>query len=301
MSDAQRKDRLLNNIDQDTSGDAVVRRYLQEISRIPLLSREREEELARKTKEGDTGAKDLLLRSNLRFVVSIAKKYQNMGLPLADLISEGTVGLINAIERFDVDKGYHFISYAVWWIQQAILKALSQQTRAIRLPMNRAGELFRIQRKKDELQKERGREPEVEEIADSLNLEPRVVKNLLSLSSELVSLNATAGDERDSASLIDYLEDPNGKNPESAAIEQSLADEIDRALQTLSEKEAEVIRLRFGLNGRKPSSLKEIGARYKVTKERVRQIEARALKKLQDPARAGRLRSFVVRHGEEEE
>jgi len=271
----------------------VLSIYLKEINKIPLLSREEEDYHARRAADGDQASKDVLVNANLRFVVNVAKKYQNQGLPLSDLISEGNIGLINAIERFDVDKGFHFISYAVWWIRQAILKAICEKSRMIRLPLNRANELVQIEKVRKEIQGVRGEEAELQEIARTLDMKPEHVADLVNNSRDLVSLETPVYDERDSSVLGDFIEDKNYVQPEALTIERALKEDINQVLTTLTDKEAEIIQFRFGLNGRSPLSLKEIGDRYGLTKERIRQIEKKALRRLQHPKRAQYLESYV--------
>ncbi|MDA8425933.1 MAG: RNA polymerase sigma factor RpoD/SigA [Treponema sp.] len=268
--------------------------YLKEINRIPLLSREDEDKYARAAAKGEKFAKDMLVKSNLRFVVNVAKKYQNQGLPLADLISEGNIGLINAIERYDVDKGYHFISYAVWWIRQAILKAICEKSRMIRLPLNRANELVQIEKARKMLEGAMTEDEEIREIARLLEMEPEHVADLVAVSRELVSLETPVFDERDSSVVGDFVENSAYTTPEDYVVEQGLKSDIDDVLHTLSDKEREVVEYRFGLNGRRAMSLKEIGDRFKLTKERIRQIEKNALKRLSHPSRSELLQSYVA-------
>jgi RNA polymerase primary sigma factor len=271
----------------------ILSLYLKEINRIPLLRREEEEEYARRAAKGEQAAKNKLIKANLRFVVNVAKKYQNQGLPLADLISEGNIGLMNAIERFDVTKGYHFISYAVWWIRQAILKAICEKSRMIRLPLNRANELVQIEKVRKELAGNGRGDSEIAEIARQLDMDQDHVAELLNISRDLVSLDTPIYDEKDSSLLSDFVEDKGYKQPHETAVDQALAEEINQVLSTLSQKEADIIQYRFGLNGRRPMSLKEIGTRYKLTKERIRQIEKKALKRLQHPSRSSPLRAYL--------
>jgi RNA polymerase primary sigma factor len=272
----------------------VLSMYLKEINKIPLLTRAEEDKYARLAAKDDKSAKDKLVSANLRFVVNVAKKYQNQGLPLSDLISEGNIGLMNAIERYDVDKGYHFISYAVWWIRQAILKAICEKSRMIRLPLNRANELVQIEKARKELQTGRGEDPEIKDIASSVSMSPDHVADLLNISRDLVSLETPVYAEKDSSQLGDFIEDAGYRKPEEEVIELSLKDDINSVLRTLTEKEAEIIQYRFGLNGRSPLSLKEIGDRYNLTKERIRQIEKKALKRLQHPSRRQLLESYIA-------
>ena len=283
------------NVHTKASDDEnVLSMYLKEINRIPLLTRGEEDKYARMAEKGVREAKDKLVSANLRFVVNVAKKYQNQGLPLSDLISEGNIGLMNAIERYDVDKGYHFISYAVWWIRQAILKAICEKSRMIRLPLNRANELVQIEKARKELQIGKGEDPEIRDIASSVNMSPDHVADLINISRDLVSLETPVYAEKDSSQLGDFIEDEGYKKPEDEVIEVSLKDDINSVLTTLTEKEAEIIQYRFGLNGKSPLSLKEIGDRYHLTKERIRQIEKKALKRLQHPSRRQLLESYIA-------
>jgi RNA polymerase primary sigma factor len=271
----------------------ILSLYLKEINRIPLLTRSEEEQTATLAAQGDKAAKNRLIKANLRFVVNVAKKYQNQGLPLADLISEGNIGLINAIERFDVSKGYHFISYAVWWIRQAILKAICEKSRMIRLPLNRANELVQIEKVRKELGGAGRGDSEIVEIARQLDMDEDHVADLINISRDLISLDTPIYDEKDSSLLSDFVEDRGYKPPHEVVVDKALRDEINQVLDTLSQKEADIIQYRFGLNGRRPMSLKEIGSRYKLTKERIRQIEKKALKRLQHPSRSSPLRAYM--------
>jgi len=287
-----RKNACLN--DNGVCDENVLSMYLKEINRIPLLSREEEDTYARAAAQGEKFAKDMLVKSNLRFVVNVAKKYQNQGLPLADLISEGNIGLINAIERYDVEKGYHFISYAVWWIRQAILKAICEKSRMIRLPLNRANELVQIEKARKMLEGAMTEDEEMREIARLLEMEPEHVADLVAVSRELVSLETPVFDERDSSVVGDFVENSAYTAPEDYVVEQNLKSDINDVLHTLSDKEREVVEYRFGLNGRRAMSLKEIGDRFKLTKERIRQIEKNALKRLSHPSRSELLQSYVA-------
>jgi RNA polymerase primary sigma factor len=287
-----RKNSCLN--ENSPCEENVLSMYLKEINRIPLLSRKDEDKYARLAASGDKAAKDMLVKSNLRFVVNVAKKYQNQGLPLADLISEGNIGLMNAIERFDVDMGYHFISYAVWWIRQAILKAICEKSRMIRLPLNRANELVQIEKARKMLEGAMSEDEEIKEIARLLEMEPDHVADLVAVSRDFVSLEAPVFDERDSSVVGDFVGNDAYTSPEDYVVEQGLKDDINEVLRTLSDKEREVIEFRFGLNGRRAMSLKEIGDRFKLTKERIRQIEKNALKRLTQPNRVEILESYVA-------
>ncbi len=268
--------------------------YLKEINRIPLLSREEEDRFARLAASGDESAKHRLVKSNLRFEENVAKKYQNQGLPLSDLISEGNIGLMNAIERYDVEKGYHFISYAVWWIRQAILKAICEKSRMIRLPLNRANELVQIQKAQKEIAIVKGEEADMNEVARLVNMDTSHVHDILNISKELVSLESPVYAEKDSSELGDFIEDKGYKHPEEMLVEESLKADINAVLKTISRKEAQIIEYRFGLNGNSPLSLKEIGDRYNLTKERIRQIEKKALRRLQHPSRMKVLEAYTA-------
>jgi RNA polymerase primary sigma factor len=279
----------------DPSKDAnILSIYLKEINRIPLLTREEEDLHARAAAKGDKHSREMLVKSNLRFVVNVAKRYQNQGLPLSDLISEGNIGLINAIERYDVDKGYHFISYAVWWIRQAILKAVCEKSRMIRLPLNRANELVQIEKARRYVGAGKSEDGEIAEIARMLDMDAGHVADLVNVSRDLVSLESPVFDDRDSSVLGDFIENDKYQSPDEHVLELSLKEDINTVLETLSEKEREVVQYRFGLNGRRAMSLKEIGDRFKLTKERIRQIEKNALKRLSVPGRSDRLASYVA-------
>jgi RNA polymerase primary sigma factor len=275
------------------SDENTLSLYLKEINRIPLLTREEEDIAARKAAEGDKAARDKLVNANLRFVVNVAKKYQGQGLPLSDLISEGNIGLLNAVERYDAGKGYHFISYAVWWIRQAILKAICEKSRMIRLPLNRANELVQIEKARKMVQDLYGTDAEIKEVARLLNMETGHVEEIINISRDLVSLENPIYADKDS-SIGDFIEDENYKAPEDHALEAALEEDIESVLDTLNKKEAEIIRFRYGLGNKVPLSLKELGDRFNLTKERIRQIEKKALKRLQHPSRQKLLASYVA-------
>ncbi|MDR3201338.1 MAG: RNA polymerase sigma factor RpoD/SigA [Spirochaetales bacterium] len=275
------------------SDENVLSLYLKEINRIPLLTREEEVRYATLARQGQKEAREKLLQANLRFVVNVAKKYQNQGLPLTDLISEGNIGLINAIERFDVDKGYHFISYAVWWIRQAILKAICEKSRLIRLPLNRANELVQIEKVRKHMQGGMSEEVEIREIAATLNMKVSHVADLINISRDLISLESPVYAEKNSSSLGDFIEDYRYELPEDAMITEVLRSDVNDLLSTLSRKEFEILEYRFGLNGKSPLSLKEIGDRYNLTKERIRQIEKKAIRRLQHPNRRKMVESYM--------
>ena len=271
--------------DNDTivmdSDNEVLSIYLAEINRIPLISHEEEYKLALKAKNGDRAARERLLNANLRFVVSVAKKFRGQGLPLSDLINEGNIGLITALDKFEPEKGYHFISYAVWWIRQSIMKAISEKGRTVRLPLNRANELMQIQKaQKALIHDKETADPSVEEIAEATGLESSLVSDLLTISQDIVSIDSPVrkGEESDTA-LGEFIEDESD-GPEKQVMDSALREEVRALLTHLSDKERDIIGLRYGLGGEKPMSLKEIGERYSLTKERIRQIEKRALEKL---------------------
>lgn len=275
--------------------DNILLTYLNEINAIPLLTRQEEIDLAKLAQKGDKAAKDKIVKANLRFVVNVAKKYQNQGLELTDLISEGNIGLIAAIEHFDVDKGYHFISYAVWWIRQVILKAICEKSRTIRLPLNRANQLVQIEHAKKTIRGNKTEEQEFAEIAEMLNLDAKLVRELSNISREMISLDAPlVGKEVEGTSMGDYIADTAHDAPDEAAISNALKDDIDNVLSTLRPNEEKVIRMRYGLNGRKPMSLKEVGEEFHVTKERIRQIEKRAISRMKHPRRVRYLEAYVA-------
>ncbi|NIK74596.1 RNA polymerase primary sigma factor [Thermonema lapsum] len=267
-------------------------KYLQEIGKVDLLTPEEEVELAKRIREGDQLALEKLTKANLRFVVSVAKQYQNQGLSLGDLINEGNLGLIKAAQRFDETRGFKFISYAVWWIRQSILQALAEQSRIVRLPLNRVGSLNKISKTYSELEQRYEREPSPEELAEELDVSPEEVIDTLKISGRHVSVDApfVQGEEN---SLLDVLENDSEESPDTGLVNESLRREIQRALSTLSEREADVITLYFGLNGEHPLTLEEIGERFNLTRERVRQIKEKAIRRLRHASRSKALKPYL--------
>ena len=267
-------------------------KYLQEIGEVPLLTPEEEIELARRIKQGDQEALEKLTKANLRFVVSVAKQYQNQGLSLGDLINEGNLGLIKAAKRFDETRGFKFISYAVWWIRQSILQALAEQSRVVRLPLNRVGALNKIGKAYSALEQEFEREPSASEIAEQLDMTDYEVADTLKISGRHLSMDAPFSNSEDNR-LLDVLENDHQPPPDHELINESLKVEIDRALATLTKREAEVVRLYFGLGQEHPLTLEEIGERFNLTRERVRQIKEKAIRRLRHASRSRALRAFL--------
>lgn len=267
--------------------------YLDDIKRYPLVGREEEAELARRAQGGDASAMDKLVRSNLRFVVSIAKRYTGQGVPLDDLINEGNLGLVRAAHRFDPERGYKFISYAVWWVRQAILQSLSQHSRVVRLPLNKAGNLSRIGKASQALWHELGREPTPAEIAESLGLDARDVEDTINVANGQVSLHHSFSDDPGDHSYIDYLEDTEGAAPDDGLYREFLSHDVQRALGTLNAREREIMTLYFGLAGETALTLEEIGRRLNLTRERIRQIKEQAIDKLRQSARSEYLSAYV--------
>jgi len=267
--------------------------YFNEINQIPMLTREQEENTARAAAAGDMKAREKLVSANLRFVVSVAKKYQGLGLPLDDLISEGNVGLLNAVDRFDVDKGYHFISYAVWWIRQAIMSALYEKARMIRLPVNRATDLVKIEKARKIVKSEYSTVEEINEIAELLDMDKDHVMELINISREILSLDNPVSDDG-MLMLKDSIEDDQYISPDKYAEHKSMEIDINKMLNTLNDDEADIIRCHYGLGQNEPMSLKDIGVRYNLSKERIRQIEEKAISRLRNPKRKNKLQAYVA-------
>jgi RNA polymerase primary sigma factor len=289
------KPRMLNHKSEYSYDDAnILSIYLKEINRIPLLTEEEELSLAIRSRDGDEFARQRMIESNLRFVVNVAKKYQNQGLPLIDLINEGNIGLMTALEKFDPDKGYRFISYAVWWIRQAVLKAINEKSRAVRLPLNRTNELLQMKKAQRALMKElETEEPSAEEIGELAGFDADHVNDLLAISRDLVSLDAPVFNDGSASSIADFIEDDR-QSPEDSLLDVALKEDIRRLLDSLSEREREVIEMRFGLEGKSPMSLKEIGEIFNLTKERIRQIEKRALERLKSSEANKYVESYIA-------
>ena len=269
-----------------------VRMYLKEIGKVPLLSAEREIELAQRMEEGDEEAKKELAEANLRLVVSIAKRYVGRGMLFLDLIQEGNLGLIKAVEKFDYHKGYKFSTYATWWIRQAITRAIADQARTIRIPVHMVETINKLIRVSRQLLQELGREPLPEEIAKELDMPVERVREILKISQEPVSLETPIGEEEDSH-LGDFIQDDNVPVPAEAAAQTLLKEQLDEVLDTLTEREQKVLRLRFGMNDGRARTLEEVGKEFDVTRERIRQIEAKALRKLRHPSRSRKLRDYL--------
>ncbi len=267
-------------------------KYLQEIGKVDLLSPDEEIELAVRIKKNDQRALEKLVKANLRFVVSVAKQYQNQGLSLGDLINEGNLGLIKAAKRFDETRGFKFISYAVWWIRQSILQALAEQSRIVRLPLNRVGALNKIGRAYSNLEQEFEREPSAHELASELDMDISEISDTLRISGRHISMDApfTQGEEN---RLLDILENADQPSPDYVLMSDSLRSEIERALSTLSEREAEVVKLYFGLNKEHSLTLEEIGEKFNLTRERVRQIKEKAIRRLRHASRSKNLRAYL--------
>ena len=270
-----------------------VRMYLKEIGKVPLLSADEEIELAKRMEEGDEEAKKRLAEANLRLVVSIAKRYVGRGMLFLDLIQEGNLGLIKAVEKFDYRKGYKFSTYATWWIRQAITRAIADQARTIRIPVHMVENINKLVRVSRQLLQKLGREPSPDEIAAEMKMPVERVREILKISQEPVSLETPIGEEEDSH-LGDFIQDDNGPVPFDATVSSLLKEQITEALSTLTEREQKVLRLRFGLDDGRARTLEEVGKEFKVTRERIRQIEAKALRKLRHPSRGRKLRDYMT-------
>lgn len=267
--------------------------YLLEIGKVDLITPDREIELAKRIKKGDRLALEELTKANLRFVVSVAKQFQNQGLSLGDLINEGNLGLIKAAERFDETRGFKFISYAVWWIRQSIMQAIAEQSRMVRLPLNRVGTLNKLGKAYSKLEQEYERKPSAAELAEELDMKADEVTDTLQLYGRHVSMDAPFAGDDDKNSLIDVLPNEQQPAPDVKLMQESLKTEVESVLSTLSEREASVLRLYFGINGEHSATLEEIGERFNLTRERVRQIKEKALRTLRHPSRSQNLKAYL--------
>ena len=273
---------------------ASLDKYLQEIGRVDLITSQEEVELAQKIRKGDQVALTKMVNANLRFVVSVSKQYQNQGLSLPDLINEGNLGLIKAAQRFDETRGFKFISYAVWWIRQSILQALAEQSRIVRLPLNKIGSINKINKAFARLEQEYEREPSADEIGVVLDLSPQDIKDAMRNAGRHVSMDAPfASSDESTSNMYDVLQSEDSPSPENALISESLRKEIERALATLTSREADVVRLYFGLNGEHAMTLEEIGERFDLTRERVRQIKEKAIRRLKHTSRSKLLKTYL--------
>ena len=286
---------IIDDVDvlEGVSTEDPVRMYLKEIGNVPLLSTEEEIELAKKVEEGDEAAKKKLTEANLRLVVSIAKKYVGRGMPFLDLIQEGNMGLMKAVDKFDYSKGYKFSTYATWWIRQAITRGIADTGRTIRVPVHMVETINKTLRMTRTLLQELGREPTPEEVADRLNVPVSRVREVLKISRDPVSLDTPIGEEDDSH-LGDFIEDDSALSPADSAAFSMLREELNTALESLTDRERQVVELRFGLRDGRARTLEEVGREFNVTRERIRQIEAKALRKLRHPSRSKRLKDFLI-------
>ena len=286
---------IIDDVDvlEGVSTEDPVRMYLKEIGNVPLLSTEEEIELAKRVEEGDEAAKKKLTEANLRLVVSIAKKYVGRGMPFLDLIQEGNMGLMKAVDKFDYSKGYKFSTYATWWIRQAITRGIADTGRTIRVPVHMVETINKTLRMTRTLLQELGREPTPEEVADRLNVPESRVREVLKISRDPVSLDTPIGEEDDSH-LGDFIEDDSALSPADSAAFSMLREELNTALESLTDRERQVVELRFGLRDGRARTLEEVGREFNVTRERIRQIEAKALRKLRHPSRSKRLKDFLI-------
>jgi RNA polymerase primary sigma factor len=287
------KGNLLSGFDASVEEQSALDQYLRDVSRHELITPDKERELGALAQKGDQDAIQALARANLRFVISVAKKYQNRGVSLTDLIQEGNVGLVTAARKFDPEQGVKFISYAVWWIRQAILASLANHGRAVRVPLNRASDLARIFREKERLKQEKGREPTTEELADATLLTPELVESLQTLNAAEIRLDAPIGDSEDSQ-LVERFITEEAAEPEVEVESRLLTETITVALSTLEARDAKVLRLYFGLEGEREHTLEEIGNMLGVTRERIRQLRDRALRRLRDGQEGNALESFAA-------
>ena len=280
------------SVPEGVSVEDPVRMYLKEIGKVPLLTADEEVELARRMAEGDESAKKRLAEANLRLVVSIAKRYVGRGMLFLDLIQEGNLGLIKAVEKFDYEKGFKFSTYATWWIRQAITRAIADQARTIRIPVHMVETINKVSRVSRQLLQELGREPQPEEIAEVMDLSVERVREIMKIAQDPVSLETPIGEEEDSH-LGDFIQDENVAVPADAATQTILKEQLNEVLETLTEREQKVLKLRFGLEDGRARTLEEVGKEFDVTRERIRQIEAKALRKLRHPSRSKKLKDYL--------
>ena len=285
-------DKIDLSVPEGVSIEDPVRMYLKEIGKVSLLTADEEIELAKRMEQGDEEAKKRLAEANLRLVVSIAKRYVGRGMLFLDLIQEGNLGLIKAVEKFDYRKGYKFSTYATWWIRQAITRAIADQARTIRIPVHMVETIHKVSRIQRQLLQENGREPTVEEVAEQMNMSADKVREIMRVAQEPVSLETPIGEEEDSH-LGDFIPDDDAPVPAEAASQTLLKEQLADVLKTLTPREEKVLRLRFGLEDGRPRTLEEVGKEFNVTRERIRQIEAKALRKLRHPSRSKKLRDFL--------
>ena len=293
--DEEEEVEIIDDVDvlEGVSTEDPVRMYLKEIGNVPLLSTDEEVELAKRVEEGDEEAKKALTEANLRLVVSIAKKYVGRGMPFLDLIQEGNMGLMKAVDKFDYTKGYKFSTYATWWIRQAITRGIADTGRTIRVPVHMVETINKTLRMTRTLLQELGREPTPEEVAERLGVPVARVREVLKISRDPVSLDTPIGEEDDSH-LGDFIEDDSALSPSDSAAFSMLREELSTALESLTDRERQVVRLRFGLEDGRARTLEEVGKEFNVTRERIRQIEAKALRKLRHPSRSKRLKDFLI-------
>ena len=292
INEYERDKELYDQLLKEISMDDPVKMYLKDIGKVSLLSPEDETELAKKMMEGDEEAKKILSEANLRLVVSIAKRYMGRGMLFLDLIQEGNLGLMKAVEKFDYQKGFKFSTYATWWIKQAITRAIADQARTIRIPVHMVETINRVLRTSHSMVQKLGREPTTKEIADELHIEESKVEEVLKIAQEPVSLETPIGEEEDSH-LGDFIQDDEASQPSEEATYTLLREQLEEVLSTLTPREEQVLRMRFGLTDGKPHTLEEVGKEFDVTRERIRQIESKALRKLRHPSRSKKLRDFL--------